>query len=337
MTTNPKNLICCLVAVALMALLVREAPAQCCGATPAFQPVAYQAAYAPAYQPVAYQAAYAPATTGWYPGYWLGRLNRRIWGVDRPAYTASYAPTYTAAYAPNYTAAYAPAYTTSYAPSYSGSYSPAVSYAAPAYGAPDSGCTTCAMPVSTVTQAVLRPVCDPCTSCATTAVSQANYTVPSADCACEVGQPAPYVGPSTQSPTPATFGDPHKPSLRTDADVLEQREAQRQQSEEDAAREAESRENSLLDPPKDYEGTEDEAEAASDSQTDAGAPYLQAPGLWDVKDRAAQQSNAPVWMAVHQKPVVARDISATKTSAGSATITREQAERDAIGWTRVSN
>ena len=60
-------------------------------------PVAYQAAYAPtyttAYAPLTprltlptYTTAYAPAYTtyssGWYPGYWLGRVNRSIWGAS---------------------------------------------------------------------------------------------------------------------------------------------------------------------------------------------------------------------------------------------------------------
>ena len=60
--------------------------AQCatCGAqTVAYQPVAVQA-----FSPVATTTYYS----GWYPGYWLGRANRAIWGVPATTTTVGYAP-----------------------------------------------------------------------------------------------------------------------------------------------------------------------------------------------------------------------------------------------------
>ena len=129
-------------------------------------PVAYQAAYAPA--PVAYTTAYAPAyNTGWYPGRFLGRVNRSIWGVPTttyyaPTYTAAYAPTatYTAAYAPTYTAAYAPSYTAAYAPACSSCSAAAVSYA-PSYAPACSTCSACTRELRTGLQFVfdLRRLC----------------------------------------------------------------------------------------------------------------------------------------------------------------------------------
>ncbi len=105
-------------------------------------PVAYQAAYAPA--PVVYTTAYAPANTGWYPGRWLGRVNRSIWGVPNTTY---YAPTYTAAYAPTYTAAYAAA------PTCSSCSAATVSYA------PASTCSTCSASYAPA------PACSTCSAC----------------------------------------------------------------------------------------------------------------------------------------------------------------------------
>ena len=71
------------------------APAYSVGyAAPATYTTAYAPTYTTAYAPT-YTTAYAPAYTttnsGWYPGYWLGRANRSIWGVPQTTY---YAPTY---------------------------------------------------------------------------------------------------------------------------------------------------------------------------------------------------------------------------------------------------
>src|SRR5947208_974988 len=130
MTAQRKVWLIVLIAATLTWASSDRALAQCatCGAqTVGYQPVAYQT-----YSPVAYQAyspvAYTTSYSGWYPGYWLDRVNRAVWGAPTTT-TVGYAPaTYTAGYAPvAYTAAYAPAttYAAYYQPTYTVGYAPA--------------------------------------------------------------------------------------------------------------------------------------------------------------------------------------------------------------------
>src|SRR5688572_30409704 len=95
------------VAVSFASLVAADAMAQCCGGgaaavyqpttayyqptTAYYQPTAYTAAYAPTYQ------TYRPMFGGWYPGRFLGRINRAIWGVPE-TYAVAYPTTTVAAY-----------------------------------------------------------------------------------------------------------------------------------------------------------------------------------------------------------------------------------------------
>jgi len=60
--------------------------------------------------------------------------------------------------------------------------------------------------------------------------------------------------------------------------------------------------------------------------------YLEAPKLFNPKDRTAQRSIAPVRTALYEQPAKFQ-----RASTARATITAEQAQKDAAGWTIGSN
>jgi hypothetical protein len=61
--------------------------------------------------------------------------------------------------------------------------------------------------------------------------------------------------------------------------------------------------------------------------------FLEAPKLFNPRDRSAQRTSiAPVRTALYQQPVSTREISSTRT-----TVTAQQAQQDAVGWTSASN
>jgi hypothetical protein len=62
---------------------------------------------------------------------------------------------------------------------------------------------------------------------------------------------------------------------------------------------------------------------------DPNATYFEAPKLFNPNDRTAKRVAAPVWKALYERPVAARQVSTGR-------ITAAQAERDAAGWTSAS-
>jgi len=145
-----------------------------------------------AYTPVSYNSYY----DGWYPGKYLGRATRRVFGVaPAPAYSAGYA----AAYPTTYAAAYPTTYAASYAPTYATSYAP--------------GCSTCGTSPCGCQQTTFRPVimqpvaeCNTCcyapATCSTcSGVTQAAYDAPAASC------------PTCNSAPASTHSSPQQPSL----------------------------------------------------------------------------------------------------------------------------
>lgn len=292
------------------------ANAQCCGQgayTVGYQPVT-------AYQPVAHQA-YRPYT-GWYPGYWLGRL------FSPRAYTAAYAPTYTAAYAPAYTAAYAPTYTASYA------HTVGYPVSLTAYQGVAS-CSTCGTsPCGCATQSVvMRPAgcCDTCgssaCSCGSSGVTQAVYESGSGCPNCAAA-PASYAAPQydtqqydtqqydtqqygspsdTRSTVPQTFGPTPQPELAPDEAADTQRTLR-------------------LDAPSTIPS---EYNFNSGSGTTRPSSYFEAPKLFDSQDKVTQRPTTPVWTAVYHRPVDSRP---AVQNVSYKPVTQAQAELDAQGW-----
>jgi hypothetical protein len=74
------------------------------------------------------------------------------------------------------------------------------------------------------------------------------------------------------------------------------------------------------------------------STTDESATNLQAPQLFDPNDRTAARHRAPVWTAVYHKVGNADRaiLPISHQSAAPPTVTPEQVERDAEGWTSAS-
>ena len=66
-----------------------------------------------------------------------------------------------------------------------------------------------------------------------------------------------------------------------------------------------------------------------DEPTDENATNMQAPQLFDPNDRTAQRHAAPVWTAVYHK-------SAAGAQPIAQTVSWQQAELDAQGWTSAS-
>jgi hypothetical protein len=71
--------------------------------------------------------------------------------------------------------------------------------------------------------------------------------------------------------------------------------------------------------------------AAGDATKD-NSTYFEAPKLFNPKDRTAGRSIAPVRTALYEQPASMHQISAQRKA-----ITAEQAQKDAAGWTSVSN
>jgi hypothetical protein len=65
--------------------------------------------------------------------------------------------------------------------------------------------------------------------------------------------------------------------------------------------------------------------------------YFEAPKLFNPKDRTAGRSIAPVRTALYGQPASHQRVSNTRVSNTQVTITREQAEKDALGWSSISN
>jgi hypothetical protein len=80
--------------------------------------------------------------------------------------------------------------------------------------------------------------------------------------------------------------------------------------------------------------SEDPYKVPSATKTSDSSTYLEAPKLWDPRDRTAQRSIAPVHTALYKQPASFRPIS---TSVKRGPVTAQQAEQNAIGWTSASN
>ncbi len=284
------------VSVAAIVATAPDANAQC--STCATPTVAY---YQPtvAYQPVATQQ----VRTGWYPGRWFDRRRMRRWGVSTaaaPAYTTGYAP-YTAAYTPytaayaytptSYTAAYRP-YVTSYAPLARTSY---YSVARPVVMSPiASACGACGCDPCGCAQ----PACGGCGSCSScsSGVSQPVYGAPSTGCSsCATGSSVPSYSPST-SAIPQT----PQPALRPDERIPASTRYPSESPESD--------------------DTSNDPSPEADAST-----YLEAPRLFNPRDRSASRPTVDVHNAVYRQPV-------TNHAASHA----PAREVDAYGWSAVS-
>jgi hypothetical protein len=354
MFAQRKHLFLVLLAVLLVCGASATAMAQCatCGAQAvAYQPATYQAAYAP----VAYQAAYAPVTyttaySGWYPGYWLGRANRTVWGV--PTYSVGYAPatTYAASYAPAYTVGYAPVSscpTCSTCSTCSASYAPTCSTCSASYAPTCSTCTANYAPTcstcGTVSEVVLRPVCDscsgsstcsscqscsggsPCSGCSTCGaaptVTQAVYEQPSGCSSCGAGQPAPVAAPAPAL-APTTYTNP-APSTYRAAEPQPTLAPTPQTAPPSTFRETQK-----VEPGPAMDSAPILQPTPQKGPGEASSTNLEAPRLLSPQDRTAQHNAAPVWMAVYNKPASGRT--------AVHTVSREQAMDDASGWVSAS-
>jgi hypothetical protein len=81
--------------------------------------------------------------------------------------------------------------------------------------------------------------------------------------------------------------------------------------------------------------SEDPYKVPSATKTSDTSTYLEAPKLWDPRDRTAQRNIAPVHTALYKQPASFRTIS-TATSVKRGPVTAQQAEQNAIGWTSAS-
>jgi hypothetical protein len=305
----------------------------CNSAAPAYSvgyaaPAMYTAAYAPAYT-----TAYAPAYTtayngGWYPGQFLGRVNRAVWGYPTTtyyapvAYTAAYAPAYTAAYAApgcsNCSAGYAaPACSTcsaSYAPACStctASYAPACSTCGVSYAPGCSTCSACSSGTVSESYAVAAPGCS---TCAAGTVEQASYTE-------TVVSPPPAPSTYGTSTTPAPPTNEPQPEIDPSLNLPAERSQLETQKPE------------VTEP-----ATQPAPQPGPASTTEESATNLQAPQLFDPNDRTAARHAAPVWTAVYHRVGNAdRAIQPVSRSTGlPENVSLEQVERDAAGWTSAS-
>jgi len=269
--------------------------------------------------PVTYQAAFAPATTtafvpvastsyssGWYPGYWLGRANRSIWGV--PSTTTFYAPVTTANFAPVTTANFAPVTTANFAPVTTTSFAPTCSTCTAHFAPACSTCSTCS--ASTVSFAA--PACDACTAGGVTqaahiesmpsAASASTFIPQTSGTASSTMEPQPTLDPNQQVPGERTMQQTDKPLS----------------AEPPLPAESPSPDEPPLQP-------QPQADTTDDSTTN-----IQAPQLFDPNDHTARRHPAPVWTAVYHQTAKAE--TATQTVSFPQAISLEQAELDAEGW-----
>jgi hypothetical protein len=324
MTAKLVRSISVLAAVGTLAMITADASAQCCGGatTAYYQPAAYTA-----YSPVAYQT----YRTGWYPGYFLDRIRTRLWGSPSTyvaaypssyvasypsSYVASYPSSYVASYPSTYAASYPSSYAASYAPSYSAgymsSYSPCCAPAqqatayAPAYGySPCSGCSTCG--VSGGGQASYQS--SECASCGVAPSSGTTVIVPNGT----------VVTPGAQQGAPSN--EP-QPELAPGEQVAPER-TYRRPTNGGAQQE--------VQPEPGRDANEDELESVLEGDGAESSTYFEPPKLFDLNDRTARKSIAPVRRAIYQKRVTHSTISMPRS------VTAQRAQQDAIGWTSASN
>lgn len=332
MTNKSLRLMTIASALMLSACIATEVSAQCCG-----QPVT--SFYAPVqtthFVPVTQQTYYS----GWYPGYWLDRINASLWGTPTTYVAVQSAPVAwptVASYAPvstcsTCTASYAPA-PCSTCNTYTTSYAPACSTCSPCStcSSCQSGCSTCSSCPSG---------CSTCSSCsAAPVVTQASYQEPAAPgCSnCSANATAPpttyaaptpiakeptLAAPSTSSSAGPVTPPPSLPS--TPAATSTQKPA------------AENPPASSTAPA----GTAPATNGAPDKDSPyyvpkkEGSTYFEAPQLFSPKDRTAQRGVlVPVRTAVYEQPVSYQKTTAAKRT----TVTAAQAAQDAIGWSSVS-
>ncbi|MCC7473935.1 MAG: hypothetical protein IT425_00945 [Pirellulales bacterium] len=284
-----------------------EARAQCCGQS-------YGAYYAPTYSTYYAPATYSTYSSGWYPGYWLDRVNARLWGSPT-TYVASY-PSYYASYRPVYYTNYA--YTTSYVPAYS-------SCASCTSCAPCNTCTTCYAPSCNTCG-----TCDTgCSSCSGGTVTQAGYTYsqPNGGCSnCAATAPASTSG--TLQPTPATYSSPTAAPGTSNTPIPA---ATPEPSPSLNTTTPQPSSSSRVDPTPEPTNTppaitpdKPDYDPYTSPKTESST-YLRAPEFISPQDRTALNSNrnpsksiAPVRTAVYHEPVGIQMVSAS--SRGTAPI-----------------
>jgi hypothetical protein len=320
MTAKLVRSITVVAAVAASAILGEGASAQCCGAatTAYYQPAAYTA-----YSPVAYQT----YRTGWYPGYFLDRIRTRLWGSPSTyvaaypsTYVASYPSTYVASYPSTYAASYPSPYVASYAPSYSAGYM--------------SSYSPCCAPAQQVT---MRPVCctahapsyeyNPCSTCGVSGVGQASYQSSGcASCGVAPSSGTTVIVPNGTVVTPgAQQGAPSnepQPELAPGEQVAPERTYRRPTN---------GGGQQEVQPEPGRDANEDELESVLEGDGAESSTYFDPPKLFDLNDRTARKSIAPVRRAIYQQRVTHSTISAPRS------VTAQRAKQDAKGWTSASN
>jgi hypothetical protein len=262
--------------------------------------VAYQpATYA---QPVAYQ-------TGWYPGYLLDRIGASLWGQPR---------TYVAAYPASYSVGYAPTYQTV-----------AHQVALTSY----SSCATCGCNPCGCQSVVMRPVtcCDPCSTCA---CSPCTCGDPCGCSSCADGCDTCAGGCGTGTASPAVYAAPSNcPSCATPAGTSSSAPAS-------APRTFYEEPQPELSPdanpaPQTYgPGSQGDSPTSGDSYGSGtnSASYLEAPRLFNPRDRTTQRTPVPVRAAIYEKSPGEVSTAVIPTSVGG----RQRAELAARAWTAVA-
>jgi hypothetical protein len=341
MTTNSRRLFTIAVALLLSAIVAVNANAQCCGATTAYYaPSAYTSYYAPytSYYSGAYTSYYTPYTSyyspyssyyaptystyyagGWYPGYWMNRIRTRLWGSPT-TYVAAYPATYAAAYAPSCSSCQS-GYVTSYAP------------ACPTC----SSCSACASPCSACS------TCAPCSSCSTCTASYAPCTTCASPCGCESCSACESCSGCSACSAPAVTQASYQPqssggcascgtqASNTQQNVVTPPPQQMEPRPTYDASQQNSPQSTITNRPVDTPQAPQQTHPEYDVKKNDSSTYLEAPKLFNPRDRTAQRSIAPVRTALYQQPASYHEISASRT-----TISAEQAERDAAGWESVS-
>ena len=169
--------------------------------------------------------------------------------------------------------------------------------------------------------------CAPCSSCATSGVSQASYQssgcsscgVPASGGSTIVVPNGTVVAPGAQQGAPSEGY--RQPELAPGENVAPERTFQRP---------ANGGMQQPTQPEPGGDSNEDELESVLEGDGTESSTYFEPPKLFNPNDRTARRSIAPVRTAIYQQAVSHVNVSAPRS------ITAQDAQRDAIGWTSVS-
>lgn len=232
----------------------------------------------------------------WYPGRFIGRLGRRLFGTaPAPAhanFTAAYPMTYGAAYAPSFAAA-APTYATNFAPA-----------ATTSFGVDPCSCQTCCTQTS-YRPVVMQPVVEQttyysqgCSTCgtATGTVYNAAPSAGCANCTANYAEQAIHQAPMAAGVAPGTAVNPPQTF----------------------------REPELRNEPTPASGT-----SASEASKNWEPPQLFAPG-----DKQVKRPSTTVWTAVYEQPAAANRPTTRAASVSQATATPVK-KQPTVTWVAV--